>query len=83
MLSIENLTRTVASFEPTAERFENTQTGRVMTAGVIAFEECGHSYEWRPWGLQDHEPMPAAGAQMMCANCIEAAIAEAQPAAQS
>jgi hypothetical protein len=70
----ESVTRTITGFVPTGERFENTVTGRVMDAGTISFD-CGHSYVWRPWGIGDNDPMPAAGSRLMCATCIDAALA--------
>ena len=70
---VAGVTRTVVSFEPTGERFQNTVTGRVMDAGILSFD-CGHTYTWRPFGMADTEPMPAPGARLMCATCIADAL---------
>lgn len=69
-----SVTRTITAFvaDP-SERYRNLDSGRITTAGLVSFD-CGHSYRWHPHGLRDQDPMPAAGQQAMCAECIQAAL---------
>ena len=69
----EAVTRTVVSFEPTSPKYENTETGRLLTSGWLTFD-CGHAYQWHPHGLTDDRSEPTAGDREMCAHCIEARL---------
>ena len=71
---MDRVTRQIVSFRPTGERFQNIETGRIMSAGVVAFT-CGHSYTWRPFGFDDKTDAPARGVRMVCANCMSDELA--------
>lgn len=68
------VTRQIVSFRPNGERFQNTETGRIMAAGVVAFD-CGHSYTWNPIGFDDSTVAPRRGVRMYCAKCIQVEMA--------
>ena len=67
--------RTVTAWRPNAHRYQPklyaTSRARITRAGRVSLD-CGHTYEWRPYRLADHERMPHVGARMLCALCLEA-----------
>lgn len=70
-------TRTVISFAPMHPKFQNIETGRILTSGWLKFD-CGHAYHWTPRGLADDESEPQAGGRALCAICLSDVLSEAQ-----